>query len=274
MDSVLPKQTAAALVGSHAPKAYGSWALQLAYARTPLRTFALFSSVAALLGGAAQANYSAANSCLDALAACRRAYSIVCSSTQWGAWAEMGMAARGAARERIAAMVATSGIARIGLAQGLGALQTTVLPWAAACVGVIPVQWRRMLGRGAVPTMLRVMVGSAGQDPSANVQQTAHTISLQAVLEMVRGMAGSATVDADASLMDAGVDSLGAVELRTQAQQVVGDAALLPSTLIFDHPTARALAAALDPSTRLSIPQVWAPAAARHSHIRVLERGV
>ena len=46
----------------------------------------------------------------------------------------------------------------------------------------------------------------------------------------------------DSPLLTVGIDSLGAVELRNQLQRVVGDAARLPSMLIFDHPTARQLA--------------------------------
>merc|ERR1711995_86580 len=71
-------------------------------------------------------------------------------SVQWGAWAEVGMAARGAAAERMAAMEAASGFGRIGLAQGLGALQTAVLPQAAPLLGVVPVQWERALGKDQV----------------------------------------------------------------------------------------------------------------------------
>ena len=57
---------------------------------------------------------------------------------------------------------------------------------------------------------------------------------------MVMRTAGG-SVDADAPLMEAGLDSLGAVELRNQLQQAAGEgAATLPSTLVFDHPTAGA----------------------------------
>eukprot|EP00966_Prymnesium_polylepis_P319638 7376072-Prymnesium_polylepis.1 len=60
-------------------------------------SFVLFSSVSAVLGGAAQANYAAANICLDAVSAYRSMQGTVSASVQWGAWAEVGMASRGAA---------------------------------------------------------------------------------------------------------------------------------------------------------------------------------
>ena len=56
------------------------------------------------------------------------------------------MAARGAASERVAAMEAALGLARIGLAQGLGALHVAVLPRAPPYIAVVPVQWHKMLG--------------------------------------------------------------------------------------------------------------------------------
>ena len=69
-------------------------------------------------------------------------------------------------------------------------------------------------------------------------------VGLESVLSIVRRTAGGA-VDADAPLMEAGVDSLGAVELRNQLQAAAGDGQSLPSTLVFDYPTARQLATLL-----------------------------
>eukprot|EP00966_Prymnesium_polylepis_P119353 2758177-Prymnesium_polylepis.1 len=74
-------------------------------------------------------------------------------------------------------------------------------------------------------------------------------VGLDAVLELVRCTAGG-FVDADAPLMEAGVDSLGAVELRTQLQTLAGESAKLPNTLVFDHPTARALVSILSPAPK------------------------
>ena len=245
-DGVLPTQSAGSLAHVYAPKVHGSWALQHACASMALRTCAFFSSVTALLGGAGQANYSAANACLDALAAMRCAHSTTSASVQWGAWAEVGMASRGTASERIAAMEAASGFGRIGLAQGLASLHVAVLPRAASSVGVVPIQWHRMVGDGPVPTFLSGMVPrSSGGTRPVSVQQAACIVSLDAVLDMVRRTAGS-SVDADAPLMQAGIDSLGAVELRNQLQRAVGERVALSSTLMFDHPTARQVALHLD----------------------------
>ena len=247
-DAVLAKQDAISLSIVYAPKACGAWGLHAAGAMSAVDIVGLFSSVAALLGGLGQTNYAAANSCLDALAESRRAHGLVANSVQWGAWAEIGMAARGTASVRMAAMEAATGFGRISLANGLSALGTSVQPGSPSVLACVPLVWSRFLKTDDAPAFLNAFVPrvrDVGDGPIPSTSASCRLVSLETVLEMVKRTAGGA-VDADAALMEAGVDSLGAVELRNQLQSASVDQSL-PSTLIFDHPTARQLAHVLQP---------------------------
>jgi len=83
-------------------------------------------------------------------------------------------------------------------------------------------------------------------DATVRARPPSASVGLEAVLEMACRTAG-APLDADTPLMDAGLDSLGAVELQNMLQQAAGEDAALPNTLVLDHPTSRSLAAFLEP---------------------------
>ena len=240
-DRLLPSQTAYSMRHVYAPKAHGAWALHAAGSTSgTIRNTVYFSSVAALLGNPGQTNYSAANACLDALARYRSTHGQVAVSIQWGPWGESGMAVSDAASGRMSA----SGFRLITPAGGLKALHELVAPSAATVVSVLPIDWTTYVsntgtvsGTGdAVPAFLSHMVRprSSGQQGVCHAPVTVtRTASLDTVLELAKRTAGS-TVDADAPLMDEGIDSLGAVELRNQLQRVLGSEKNLPSTIVFD----------------------------------------
>jgi acyl carrier protein len=75
------------------------------------------------------------------------------------------------------------------------------------------------------------------------MQVRAVSISPADIQDIVEGILGAA-VAADQPIMEAGLDSLGAVELRNSIGAKFGIEDL-PATLVFDYPTANALASHL-----------------------------
>ena len=65
---MLARQTAGSMRATWAPKLAGAASLQLQGCRLPIAAWALFSSIAGLIGSSGQANYAAANAGLDSLA--------------------------------------------------------------------------------------------------------------------------------------------------------------------------------------------------------------
>lgn len=236
-----------------APKVQGAWNLHALTREHSLDFFVLYSSVASLLGSPGQANHAAANAFLDALAHHRRSRGMPAVSLNWGAWREIGAAARLETEAR----AAQQGVGSLSPEEGLEALSRLLEP-ASPQMGVVALDGARLVQRqgGQVPRFLSRLPrpgpagDGAGRPGSPDLRQRLAESgrgSREAVLGahvrelavQVLGLEESAGLDPRRPLQEMGLDSLMAVELRNVLGRAVGQT--LPATLLFDHPTVEAL---------------------------------
>ncbi|HET9914975.1 MAG TPA: type I polyketide synthase [Anaerolineales bacterium] len=250
-DGVLLQQSWSRFAKVMAPKVLGAWNLHLLTRDLSLDFLVMFSSGAALLGSAGQSNYATANAFMDGLAAFRHSQGLPAISINWGAWAEVGMAAnRHLDRARGVAMLNP----QVAL-EALGvALQSHI-----AQLAVLPVNWNQFLPSypaGEEPAVLKeiartIRSQSAPKETAETslAQQLAETVPNKRkalLLAHVRQKAAQVLatdnlsgMDADEPLQTMGLDSLMAVELRNKLGQSAGKT--LPATLLFECPTINAL---------------------------------
>ncbi|HET6704066.1 SDR family NAD(P)-dependent oxidoreductase, partial [Amycolatopsis sp.] len=242
-----------------APKVDAAWALH--ELTSDLTAFVLFSSSAGLVDGAGQANYAAGNTFLDALAEHRREQGLPATSLAWGLWTDGGAALGMSAglSEKDLGRLGRLGLAPLTAAESLAALDAAV---GTDTPAVVPARVdRAALGarddvpallRGLVPASRRRVAATAGElTPERQFADRFAALSEadrdRAVLDLVRthvaavlGHDGASAISPARPFGEIGFDSLAAVELRNILDAVTG--MRLPATLVFDHPTPRALA--------------------------------
>jgi NADPH:quinone reductase-like Zn-dependent oxidoreductase len=256
-DAGLLQQDVSGFLRVLAPKVRGGWLLDRLTRADPLDCFVMFASAAGMLGSAGQSNYAAANAVLDQLAHERRNRGLCALSIDWGAWADVGMAAERNLGERLAA----SGLNTLTPVEGLGALER-LLQADATQVSVLRMDWRRYVARlgaaaprqfledvlGAhgqrsasvtsVPVPAGVLCGQFKDAPPLRRRSTVARFVNNCALRVL-GTASGKPVDPSIPLGELGLDSLLAVELRNTLSAAVGQ--LLPVTLLFDYPTIDAI---------------------------------
>ncbi|ARQ70776.1 hypothetical protein CAG99_19765 [Streptomyces marincola] len=250
IESMTPERLAAVL----RPKVDAALHLHELTSDQDLGAFVLFSSAAGVTGGAGQANYAAANTFLDGLAAHRRARGLPAQSLAWGLWAEAsGMT--GALKGADLSAMERGGVLPMATEEGLALLDAAgALDRAFLAPARIDLTGQR---RADVPYVLRDLVRGPARravDPAATAPEPAEGLRErlarltparreQALLAVVRAQAAATLgyadveeVDAERSFRDMGFDSLAAVKFRNGLGETIGER--LPATLVFDHPTA------------------------------------
>jgi acyl transferase domain-containing protein len=231
-DAMIPGQTLDRFKTVMAPKVRGAWNLHVLTARLPLDFFVLFSSGAALLGSPGQSNYAAANSFLDALAALRHARGLPALSINWGSWSEVGMAA-GVGEDhqrRWSAM----GIGMIKPAAGVAILSKLLKQGVAPQYAALELD-RDRLPAGMAPFYSELLGSGEALRPQPGLDIVARLTKakpserldlLQAYLSdqvsTVLALGPGQKVDAYRSLLELGMDSLMAMELRNRIQAAMG----------------------------------------------------
>ncbi|MDI2031353.1 SDR family NAD(P)-dependent oxidoreductase, partial [Saccharopolyspora sp. TS4A08] len=227
------------------PKVDAAWNLH--ELTRDLSAFVVFSSAAGILGTPGQANYAAGNAFLDALVEHRRAQGLPGASLAWGPW-QHGMAS-----DVDAQRLGRSGMPPLPPEQGIRLFDAALTAGRPVVVPAL----LDLTRSGDVPPLLRGLVHGRARRARARSEATETLVARLtalpesersgALLGLVRrevaavlGHAGGDVVDPSRAFQELGFDSLTAVELRNQLGAATG--LRLPTTLIFDHPTARALA--------------------------------
>ncbi|MFI9522068.1 type I polyketide synthase [Streptomyces narbonensis] len=245
------------------PKVDAAWNLHELTKDLGLDAFVLFSSVSGIVGTAGQANYAAANTALDALAAHRAATGLAATSLAWGLWdGTHGMGGTLGAADL--ARWSRAGITPLTPERGLALFDAAVSRDDALLVpaalrptthrgtdGQPPALWRGLV-RARPRRAARTAAEAAGTPggwlgelaaQSPEERRGTAVALVTAVVADVLGHADAGAVGAERSFKDLGFDSLAGVELRNRLNTATG--LRLPATTVFDHPSPAALAAHL-----------------------------
>lgn len=234
-------------------KVQGAWLLHQVTKDLQLDFFVLFSSAASVLGSMGQAAYAAANAAMDGLAQYRLTLDLPALTINWGAWAEVGMAAGldKVDRQRMQSsgvMAMKPEAAQVFLAQAIAGNAGQQI--------IMDINWpvfKQALSSAATKSFWQ-SIGGAELDDSGLVnsrtsidfmqkmselnEQDAYQFAqtqVEQALKQVLYLDADKSVDGHQGFFDMGLDSITVVELRENLERRL--ACSLPATLLFDYST-------------------------------------
>ena len=253
-DALLQNQDLDRVAKVMRPKVDGTWSLHTLTSDRDLDYFVLFSAAAAVFGNPGQSNYAAANLFLDGLAHYRRKQGLPALSINWGAWAEVGMAASlgSAAHDRWAQL----GVGDIAPRDGAHAMELAILTGQPQ-LAVMPinwVQWRRAFPGGKLPPFTSRLMQATNADAAMAGPSLSNLRELLASADEERGihLGGYVTrqlsallglvpeeIDIKQPVSELGFDSLMATNLKTRIE---ADLSIdIPVAALLDGPNTRDL---------------------------------
>ena len=262
-DALVPQVDAGDLADVWTPKVHGAHRLHAAVlaAGVELDWWVTFSSAAALLGSPGQAAYATANAWLDAFARWQRAHGVPAISINWGTWSGLG----GAAGVRL------PGLEPIAPDEGIAALAGLLsrVPGTVGALHFDPAAALAVFPEAARLPFFTELSGSPGATPppaGTPAWPGAERIRALPPAEAVRAIGdrlaahivtvlGTQRAPApDAPLVDAGLDSLAAIRIKSLVELDLGTS--LPTSALVRGATLADLTAALADALGLTVEPV------------------
>ena len=223
----------------------------------PVSRFVVFSSISGLLGSRWLAHYAATTTFLDAFVHARRTAGLPATTVNWGLWKSLADHQDSAERQ----VTAESGLIPMDDRIAIDALTSVTGPRTPARAIVVDADWELLGAAYRTRTALHIVdegMPAAGDgtdrgaitegdtafrrelrdaDPSVRLSLLADRVA--DLVAKVMGLTSPAELDRSAGFFQFGMDSLMSVTLQRALSESLGE--LLPTSVVFDHPTVDAL---------------------------------